>query len=306
MPTKFLDNLGTALAERWIAMLLTPAFIFWSGGLLAWIDCFGWTKLETWLKTQQFETLQPIFIVGGLLVVTASAVVIQHFDLIVLRFLEGYWPDWMHFLRRWFIQRQRLRLNRAETRWQTLAARKDQQHLTAQELSEFVSLDKQLMQAPAQPEQLMPTRLGNILRAAEGRPLDKYGLDAVICWPRLWLVLPDGVKKEVQDTRTELNSAALVWLWSLLFLIWMIWAWWTIPAGLLSALLAYQWMLDAAVTYSDLVESTFDLHRTALYKSLRWPLPNNPAEERKMGQQLVEYLWRGSDQENPEFLSSAD
>ncbi|NET40265.1 MAG: hypothetical protein F6K19_51430 [Cyanothece sp. SIO1E1] len=255
-------------------------------------------------KNQQFESFQLILIIGCLLVVATSAVAIQRFDLVVLRFLEGYWPPWMHFLRYWCIQRQRQQLNQAEKCWQVLAAKKAQQNLTANELNEFVALDKQLMQAPSQLNRLMPTRLGNILRAAENRSLDKYGLDAVICWPRLWLILPDGVKKEVQEARTELNTAARAWLWSLLFLIWVMWAWWAIPISLLSSLFAYHWMLAAAITYGEMVESTFDLHRIALYQSLRWPLPESPAEEHQLGFLLTEYLWRGSDKEQPKFTKS--
>jgi hypothetical protein len=60
-------------------------------------------------------------------------------------------------------------------------------------------------------------------------------------------------------------------------------------------------MLDAAVIYGDLVESTFDLHRTALYKSLRFPLPKNPTEERQIGRALTDYLWRGFTEPEPTF-----
>ncbi|WP_277883236.1 hypothetical protein [Nostoc flagelliforme] len=33
MPTKFLESLGGKLAENWAANILTPAFVFWMGGL---------------------------------------------------------------------------------------------------------------------------------------------------------------------------------------------------------------------------------------------------------------------------------
>jgi len=66
----------------------------------------------------------------------------------------------------------------------------------------------------------MPTRLGNLLRAAERKPLEKYGLDAILCWSRLWMLLPDAVKKDLQESRADLNNAARVWLWSLLFCGW--------------------------------------------------------------------------------------
>ena len=39
----------------------------------------------------------------------------------------------------------------------------------------------------------------------------------------------------------------------------------------------------------------------SFYKALRWPLPKNPAEEHKIGQELTKYLWRGSNQNSPNF-----
>jgi hypothetical protein len=115
----------------------------------------------------------------------------------------------------------------------------------------------------------MPTQFGNILRPAEERPKNQYGLDTFICWPRLWLLLPDSVKTELTEARMTLNIGARIWLWSLLFLLWTPLAWWAIPAGILSAYLAYRWLLNAAIIYGDLLESAFDLYRLELYKSLR-------------------------------------
>ncbi len=89
-----------------------------------------------------------------------------------------------------------------------------------------------------------------------------------------------------------LNTGARIWLWSLLFIFWTPLAWWAVLAGILSAYLAYRWMLNAATIYGDLLESAFDLYRSELYKSLRWPLPTSPQEERQLGEQLTAYLWK--------------
>jgi predicted 3-demethylubiquinone-9 3-methyltransferase (glyoxalase superfamily) len=153
--------------------------------------------------------------------------------------------------------------------------------------------------------QLMPTRLGNILRAAEQRPREKYGLDAIICWSRLWLLLPDAVKKDIQEARADLNTAARVWLWSLLFCLWIfgsvplpptwpgtLWSLWPL-LGLFSAWFAYGWAIAAATTYGELIEAAFDLYRHLLYQSIRWNLPADPVAERQDGLKLTEYLWRG-------------
>ena len=44
-----------------------------------------------------------------------------------------------------------------------------------------------------------------------------------------------------------------------------------------------------------------DLHRTALYQQLRWPLPTDPKQEHSQGEHLTSYLWRGSHDPDPTF-----
>ena len=46
MLPKFLESLGDNLAKEWVAKVLTPACIFWFGGLLAWGWRFGFKQLE--------------------------------------------------------------------------------------------------------------------------------------------------------------------------------------------------------------------------------------------------------------------
>ncbi len=138
----------------------------------------------------------------------------------------------------------------------------------------------------------MPTQLGNILRSAEERPQVYYGLDAFVCFPRLWLLLPDNVKNELTEARNTLNNGASLWLWSVLFILWGLIAWWAILIGVISAYLSYQWMLNYAIIYGELLESAFDLYRFELYKALRFPLPTSPQYEKEKGTQLTNYLWK--------------
>lgn len=386
MTTTFLQSFSGKLAERWGATLITPAFVFWAGGMGIWILRFGWKPIETWFSNQP-EPLKYVVLTGSLLIIVTSAIIIQHFDQNILRFLEGYGPLWPQPLRRLFVWQQRswrrwifwrlqflskkqkvglnpseleiycesswpawfrpLRryikpfherwTNKSEAKlkricqrletlnqrlaqaggltgltakeweefetlnWEQKQLQKELNGLTAKEALEFQNLKMQLRQFP-QPNFVMATRLGNLLRSAEMRPQTKYGLDAITCWPHLWLLLPDGVKMDLQEARINLNNAARVWLWSLLFTIWTIWAWWAVLLGIFAALFVYYcWMLDASKTYGDLIEATFDIYRQDLYKSLRWPLPKNPADEIELGKQVTEYLWSGSDQNEPFF-----
>ena len=140
----------------------------------------------------------------------------------------------------------------------------------------------------------LPTRLGNLLRSYELRPQQKYGLDAFICWPRLWLLLDKDVRAEVESARNDLNQSVQVFIWGCLFLIWAWWAWWASPLAIMQLWVTRQLLLESARTYGELVEASFDLNRSRLYRALRWPLPENPLQEAVLGSELSAYLWRAS------------
>jgi hypothetical protein len=137
--------------------------------------------------------------------------------------------------------------------------------------------------------------LGNILRTYELSPLEKYGLNAFVCWPRLWFVLPKEIREEISHAREELDTTAQVFTWGFLFLFWAVFAWWAIPAGLLLMLLSYRWALRAADIYGKLIVSAFDVYRYDLYEKLRFKIPETPEEERKTGEAVSRFLKLGPD-----------
>jgi len=147
----------------------------------------------------------------------------------------------------------------------------------------------------------MPTRLGNVLRTAETRPRIKHGLDSVLCWPRLWLVLPDQARADVDSARSSLDGGAALFLWGLLFCVWGAFNLLAVVAGLATALYSYRSMLGAAKVYGELLDSAYDLYRVKLYIALGWPLPKNPHDDREQGKRLSQYLLRGSDEPVPVF-----
>lgn len=291
MPTKFLETLGGKLAEKWLGTILTPAFLFWVGGLGVWIWRYGWLSVECWFK-QHSQPLQITLSIASLLLVLISAIIVNRCEFTVLRILEGYWISPFKRLQGLYSQSKQKRRDKLKNKIQPLRALiyENTRPLTPEENEEYIRFDLILHYFPV--NQVMPTKLGNILRAAEERSQVYYGLDAFVCFPRLWLLLPDNVKMELTEARNTLNTGASLWLWSLLFILWGFIAWWAILIGILCAYLSYQWMLNSAIIYGDLLESTFDLYRFELYKALHFPLPTSPQDEQEKGRQLTNYLWK--------------
>ena len=60
---------------------------------------------------------------------------------------------------------------------------------------------------PRERSATMPTRLGNVFRAAESYPADSrlYGMDAVFFWPRLYPLLPESLRVELASARSSID-----------------------------------------------------------------------------------------------------
>jgi len=276
-----------------VQRVFAPAFLFWAGGFLCLVWRDGWERYVDWWAGLDSGQLLMV-IVGGLLLVAISGAVARQMDNAMLRWLEGYWPHWpgVRQLRSALCRRQIRRIEEAE---ETLAAlqRKGLDAWDAEALTRWNRADALLRHAPRDAGQVMPTALGNILRAAERRPRARFGLEVVDVWPRLWMLLPERARKDVGEAREGLNTGVRLVFWGLLFVLWSLVAWWAVIPGLLVALLAYRWTLTQAKIYGDLLEASFDLHRFDLYKALHWPLPQNTLDEKEAGERLTFYLHRG-------------
>ncbi|MEU6370091.1 hypothetical protein ABZ876_31300 [Streptomyces sp. NPDC046931] len=307
MLTKLWTGLGGKLAERFVLALLSPAATFWSAGALAWFDGHASggrrpTALnETTSRITGLPAAAQLFLVLGVLaLLTASGTFVNALSLPMLRLMEGYWPRFLAAPRRRLVGRKANRRAFAATRWRALMLT-GEDSLTPEETAEAIQLDRVLNRIPPSPAQQMPTRLGNTLRSAESRPARKYGLDPVVCWPHLWLLLPDPAREEISHARASLDRAATWTIWGLLLLVWTPWSAWAIPAALVVATTSYLAAVRTATAYADLVEAVWDLHRSTLYKALRWPLPVDPAAEFAAGKAITAYLRRGARGTLPRF-----
>ncbi|MFI6299053.1 hypothetical protein ACIBEJ_46210 [Nonomuraea sp. NPDC050790] len=293
--------LGGKVADRWATLLLSPVLAFWGGGLLAWVwshggfggAASGWTALERQWR-QAFATATPVaevaLIVVALLVVAASARLVESLTLPALRVLEGYWPPWAGPLRTALVRARGRRIDRDAERWRALAVR--QAELSPAERSRYARLDARRAAVPPLPGDRMPTRLGDLLRAAERRPRQRYGLETVVCWPRLWLVLPEQARADVGAVRARVDEAARLWVVGLAFAVWVFLTWWALVVALAVMMVAYRMLLSAAADYTVLLQSCFDLHRKILYEELgvAWETREEPGD----GERVTAFLARGA------------
>ena len=308
MLDKFWNAVGEKLGGQWIAALLQPALAFWAVGLLAWVhrQPDGWGALLDWWQGLGSTEAQVAVLVGALLGILASSAVMQWAQGWLLRVLEGYWPRWARFASRPLCERVCARLEPKLARWQALEKEVkevyggDPNGLRPADREEYVRLDREVIllhpptDTPPQPENVLPTALGNRLKAAESHAEAHYGLDAVVAWPRLWPLLPEGLRVDVAEARARLNTAVRLLGWGVLACLWTLWAWWALPLGVAVAAVGWFRALGAAETYGDVLRTAFDLHRFDLYTALHWPLPIEAgAAERDYGQQLTKFLLRG-------------
>jgi hypothetical protein len=272
------------------------------GGLLAWIwghggftgPNSGWRELERWWA-QSFGTTsavaQALFAVLALLLVAGSAQLGELLLFGVLQLLEGYWPRWARPARAAIVALRGKAVDRRVERWRTLARRREE--LTSDEHAEFAALNRWRSGVPADPRDRMPTRLGDVLKAAESRSRHRYGLDAVVCWPRLWMAMPETARFEVSAARTQLDNGARLWLWSLLFCVWTVFAWWALGIALVGMAIGYRVALAGSTSYGQLVQTCYDLYRKDLYLAVGHELPTDPGQELDAGRHLTAYLERG-------------
>lgn len=271
--------------------MVNPAFLFWATGLGLHGYSEGFDQLVELIESADFPVLL-LMAAGAFVVVSASSAAVDAVLPYVLRLLEGYWPNRLRGLREWKADKARARFRHKRSRWRELARR--HADLNDAERDEYRSLDDALRAYPDRTPLVLPTRLGNILAAAEHYSARRYGLSAVIMWPRLWFTTPDHVRQEIGAARGSLDSAVRGFLWSGFLLVWLVFSWWVIPLSLFGCLLAYMRMLATSATYGELVKSAFDTFHRDLFLQIGWIESRAaPLEFPKAGEELTVFVRRG-------------
>jgi hypothetical protein len=251
-------------------------------------------------------------IAAGFLVILLLSLILYPFQLSLVRLLEGYWGV-SSITGAMAAIRVELHLRRLEEIKELVYEERPGRDRTVAPLhvgepaSPVTGMDEQrrelareqLATYPAE-ARLLPTRLGNVLRAAEDGAGQRYGLDTITMMPRLYPFLSERLTDGLDDLRDQLDIAAqlcvtllLATVISALLLLpqLLLQGWWlALPvATAVLAWVAYKAAVQAAIAYGQLIYVAFDLHRFDMLRGMHLPLPD-AAQEEKYNQWLSQFF----------------
>ena len=179
---------------------------------------------------------------------------------------------------------------------------------------------------PFSEDEILPTRFGNCLKAAEAYSRERYEIDAVPLWPRLIHVIPDSYYSKLDAKNNQLSFLLNCSLLCIIFAFLSFGALihqsinyfckkGNLPivyipdinnymqpiiiflAGFIIALIAirvfYLACVIIVVEYGDLVRATFDLFRADLLIQLNLDLPENSTDERNYWRRVSRFVTIG-------------
>lgn len=273
------------------------------------IEAGSWQHSPNWGRA--FASLTHLGVAGIAFLAFASiglGVIIHPIQFAVVQFFEGYWgtgpvAQVIRYQRILHYQRVCRRLNKEMLSASTpLADWEEAEVRTTSSIeapfrSRLAEASRIRNAFPLDLDQVMPTRLGNVLRNAEAQAGSQYGMDSLQVVPHLLLIAPASHVDYVNDQRSQLDLAvrmtfisaassatAILFLWPYGF--WVLIA--TIPYAL--AYLSYRGSVVAAGHYGSALDTLINLDRFMLYKQLHLRLPDSTEEEQQTNMQIAELL----------------
>jgi hypothetical protein len=264
------------------------------------------------------HTAQGIKLVGGVtlvFVVLLVAVALRPFQIVAVQFLEGYWRR-RSFLWSLAIERHTRRLTASRSRRKVTSPRSKDLDLNslAENAQRGRRIDRMTYRAgkiiesyPERIDNLLPTSLGNVLRRAETSSGERYGLNTVITYPRLYPHLSARLDKQMATYFDLLDAMAALTLvfggqalvttplaarldrWSLVPMVFVAFA-----------LVAYRGAHQAARHHALALATTYDLHRFDMLKALHRRLPDDAEQEYRENEKLSEFFRKGQAVEESE------
>lgn len=280
--------------------------------LVSWIHLLAstgaWSGPPDWgrsLRSLTDVTVSGVFVF--LLVATVVAALLHPLQFALVQMLEGYWGTSRFAVR---VRTIRARVY-AEKRARLAELVENVPDVSTPVLDDTVvagdEATRRLTYLPENPWEMLPTRLGNVLRRHELDAGREYGLPVLTFAGQLAHVAPTSQVQYVNDQRTSLDFAVKCCLVGMLGTAAAVLFLWqhgmSLTIALVPYLIAYGSYRGAVVVaheYGRALEDLVTLNRFALYERLRLPLPPNTAAERQENERLG-YLAAHSDVESVDY-----
>ncbi|WP_189312051.1 hypothetical protein [Streptomyces brasiliensis] len=266
--------------RRVLSVHFAPCALF-VAGILALVRAGSFSGRSDW---EAVWPQRPVAVFGALTTIAVCAsllgLLLQPFQVRAVRVLEGYWDRWPVTARLAGVlaglQRRRLQALRRRA------------HSTARgdtDLRVRADVRRRLAAHPPA-DVLLPTALGNALRAGELSAGERYGLTTLTSWPRIFPQVSDRMAEALGSARDALDTA-VNFCWAFLVLTGAGGAalydepsaWWWCGSCLVLAAVAYKGAVTTAQAYSGLMHVVYDLHRFDLLAALHYPLPADRESE---------------------------
>jgi hypothetical protein len=206
----------------------------------------------------------------------------------VIRLMEGY-P--YQFLNGWQLQRYRRLADLADKiRTERKNLEKHSKELPPERRADLEkAVDKLATYFPDEERWVLPTGLGNAIRAFEAYPRVMYGLDAIEGWGRLLGVVPTDYREQINSAKTQMDFWVNLWLLAFLFLLEYaafaihgdsLRAPWAPLAAVVVAFFAASRAKNAAVQWGDFIKASFDLFLPDLWTKLSFAPAEDSDKER--------------------------
>lgn len=287
-------NIVSAVGKNFLIANAVPACLFFLAhaaalkptDLLSGYLAYIWSKMNS----SPSDAAILLSISATLLLVTSffAALLLDTFSVSITKLFEGYagrkWK-WTRWLLDYYKKRHQERYQRRQCE----IGKMDQ------EREKLLAEHELTRQYPSSPGAILPTKLGNVMRASEDYPYKIWGIDSIHMWPRLIAVIPEGQTKLLLDAQTAfnflLNISFLSTIFSLECLLWL-GSLWVYPMPFIpqfpirallfavsSAIIArwvYWGSLSSARWWGELIRTAFDLYRIDLLRQMKVNLPNQP------------------------------
>lgn len=295
-----LQELQSYFNRDFVLSAFFPLLIFFgtSLALLAEITVGLGPALAEWDRLS--AVVQGVTLLSGLVFVTFVAYLADNLHYTLMQLFEGNWSriTGLSHLRAWRIKHWQASYDYLDALARTAA--------TDTEWNEIVDEQLQFYPPPTQAGRLTPTKLGNILRAAELHALDRYGIDPAVIWPRLRPLLKPEAVAALEVKQRTIRFMLLMTVLSFVFAVF----WCPVLAlrterwdlvllcgwgGLLLAWICYHNATESALGYGAQIKAIFDLYRNELLAALKLPVPEPGPAERLVWTRLTYFWYRNQD-----------